>query len=131
TGLEIQGDAVDAVPQSRGRRAVVEYVTKMATAAAAVHFRARHAVAAIRGRADGAIERREEARPAGAAFELAIGDKARLTAARARERPRTTLVKQRARARPFGRVSTQDCILPGRQELTPFCVCLLDGIFGH
>src|SRR4029079_16543232 len=107
------------------------YVPEWPAAALAVHSVPRHAVAAIGGRADGAVERREEARPAGAAFELAIGDEERLTAARARERHRTMLVQQGAGARPLGRVSTQDCVLLGREQLTPFCVGLLDGIFGH
>ena len=38
---ELQGGAVHAIPQAGRRRAVIEYVSKMTAAAAAVDFRAR------------------------------------------------------------------------------------------
>src|SRR6266436_4954885 len=66
-GLEIHGDAIDAIAQVRRRRPVLEHVAEMAAAAAAVHFRARHAVAAIGRGFDRARHRIVETRPAGVA----------------------------------------------------------------
>ncbi len=105
--LEVQGDAVDAVAQAGWRRPVLEDVAEVSTAAAAVHLRAHHPVGAIGGRTDRSLERREEARPAGSAFELAVGDKERLPATGAGERARPMLVEQRARAGVLGRMSAQ------------------------
>src|SRR5262249_33936689 len=98
----------------------------MAATAAAVDLRAGHAVAAVGGRADRAFDRREKAGPARAALELAIRDEERLPAARARERPGTMLVQQRARPRALGGVSAQHGVLLGREDLPPLRVRLLD-----
>src|SRR2546423_7091825 len=60
---EIQRHSIDAVSLTRRRRAVREDVTEMTAALRAVHFRARHAVAAVRRRGDGPRSGREEAGP--------------------------------------------------------------------
>ena len=73
-GFEVQGHSIDAVAQASRRRSIGKYVTEMTSAIAAVHFGACHAVAAIDGRADAALDGREEAGPARAALELAIGE---------------------------------------------------------
>src|SRR5690606_15438965 len=106
--------------------AVREHVSEVAAAAAAVHLRAHHAVAAIDARADGAVDRLEEARPAGAALELRAAPEERLAAAGARERALPLLVKQRARAGALRRVPAQHSVLLRRQQAAPLLVRLLD-----
>src|SRR4051794_20377434 len=69
---EHQRDAVHAVALAGRRRAVVEHVTEMAAAAAAMHFRARDAERAVFAGRHGVIERRPETRPAGVAIELGV-----------------------------------------------------------
>src|SRR5690242_20347726 len=71
--VEHQREAVHAVAQSGRLRTVVEDVTQMAAAAAAMDLGARHAEGPVICGADGVLERLEEARPAGAALELGIG----------------------------------------------------------
>src|SRR3954447_11791048 len=78
---ELHRHAVDAVAQACRRGTVGEYVAQVAAAAAAMHFRARHAVARVVGALDRAGLRIVEAGPAGAAFEFALGDEQRLIAA--------------------------------------------------
>src|SRR5579864_3362212 len=73
-GLKIHGDAVDAIAQMRRRGAVVEYVAQVASATAAVHLGADHAVGAVGRRFNRARDRIVEARPAGAALELSFRD---------------------------------------------------------
>jgi Zn-finger nucleic acid-binding protein len=121
-GLELQRDAVDAVAQASRRRAIGEHVPKVAAAAAAVDLGAHHEVGAVLGRADRALERREEARPAGAALELAVRHEERLTAGHALERARALLLEQRAGARALGPVLAQHLVLLGCQLRAPFCV---------
>jgi hypothetical protein len=41
-GAELQSQAIDAVALARGRRAIVEHMTQVATASAAMHSRAHH-----------------------------------------------------------------------------------------
>jgi hypothetical protein len=124
-GLEVEGDTIDAVAKTGRRRAVFEDVTEVSAATAAVHFRAFHTEGAIDGRAQCAFKRREETGPAGAALELALGDKERLSTARAGERTRTVLGEQRTGARTFGAVSAQDVVLLWRQRAAPFLVGFL------
>ena len=110
-------------------------MAKMTAAVGAMHFGARHAVAAIDGRPDAALNRREEAGPARSALELAIGHEQRLPARRAAERAGPLLVQQRARARPLGPVLAQDVLLLGRQNPPPLFFGLRDrklfGLLGH
>src|SRR5215471_19288734 len=82
---ESHRESVHAVAQSRRFRAVVEYVTQMAAAAPAMHFRAHHAPRTVLARCDGVIERRPEARPARVAVELRARRKEVEAASRAPE----------------------------------------------
>src|SRR5689334_18995384 len=63
-----QPKPVDAVAQAGGFRSVVEHVSHVSAAAAAVDFRARHPERRVLGFANGIVERFPEARPAGAAL---------------------------------------------------------------
>src|SRR5262245_13087852 len=121
-GLEREGDAVDAVAQAGGRRAVGEHMAQVAAAAAAVHLRAHHEVAAVLGGLHGARLRIVEARPAGAALELGLGNEQRLSAAGALERAGPLLGKQRAAARRLGAVLAHDVVLLRREQLAPLRV---------
>src|SRR5262245_8935911 len=91
----------------------------MAAAAAAMHLRADHAVAAVLGRLDGVGHGVVEARPAGAALELPLGDEQRLVTAGAGERAGAFLEIERAAARRLGAVLAHDGVLLGRQQLAP------------
>src|SRR4051812_20510619 len=103
----------------------------MPAASCAVHFRAGHAVAAIRRRRDGAWLGRDEAGPAGAGIELRVVREQLLPAAGAIERPRALLGVQRATARTLGRVLTQHLILLRRQQRAPLLVGFLDWKICH
>src|SRR6202011_4379457 len=71
--LELERRRVDAVAQAGRLRAVVEDVAQVATAIAALHFGAAHAVAAVRFRLDGfLLGRGVEARPARTRVELLV-----------------------------------------------------------
>src|SRR6188474_3482908 len=70
--LEVHGDAVDTVAQVRRRRSVLEHVSQMAAAPAAMHLGAHHAVTAVGRGFDRARHRIVEARPAGATLELLL-----------------------------------------------------------
>src|SRR5690349_2779697 len=83
--LEVQGHAIDAIAQMRGRRSVLEHVAEMAAAAAAVHFHTHHAETTVARGLDRARNRIVETRPAGAALEFGLGDEQRLIAAGAGE----------------------------------------------
>ena len=73
-GIELQRHAVDAIAQARWRRPIRKYVTEVTATTAAVHFCARHPVAAVDGGPDRTFDRREEAWPARAAFEFPVSD---------------------------------------------------------
>src|SRR5262245_21366333 len=123
-GNEFQRDAVHAVAQASGRRAVVEHVAEVTTAAAAVHFRARDQQRAVDRCADGTLERRVEARPAGAAFELGIGAEQRQVATRAGERSLALLAIERTGIRVLGAVLAQHAVLGGLEDAAPLVVAL-------
>src|SRR5262249_8065871 len=106
--------------QMRGRWSVLEHMAKVAAAAAAVHFRARHAEAAVGRGLDRARDRIVEARPAGAALELGLGNEQRLIAAGAGEGARTLLVVERAAAGRFRAVPAHDRILLRCEQAAPF-----------
>ena len=76
----------------------------MSAAAGAVDLDPRHAVAAIDGRVDGAVERIPEAWPTRPALELRIRGEQRLTAAGTAERAAALFHIERAAAGPFGSV---------------------------
>src|ERR1700722_549030 len=98
-----------------------------------MHFGARHAHAAVDARLHAAFDRRIEARPAGAAFELGLALEQGLSAAGAYEGPRPLLVQESATARPLGAVAAHDIVLLGAQDLAPFGVGVGDGevVFFH
>src|SRR5262245_52199570 len=130
--IEVERHPVDAVAQPGGRRPVREHVPEVPAALAAVHLRTRHAVAAIHGGADGALGRREEARPAGAALEFPLGDEERLVTARTAERADPVLVQQRTGARRLGGVLAEHRILLWRERAAPLLVRLLNReVIGH
>src|SRR6478736_4545568 len=102
-------------------------MTEVAAALAAMHLGPHHAVARVLRLSYRTRERREEARPAGAALELPIGHEQRLTACCTAERARPLFLEQRTRPRPLGVVFTQHRVLLRRQDATPLFVCFFDG----
>src|SRR6476659_8582862 len=73
-GDELHRHAVDAVAQAGRRRPVREDVAEMATAAAAMHLVAHHAVARVGRLFDRPRLGIVETRPAGAALEFLLAD---------------------------------------------------------
>ena len=71
--LEGQRHAVHAIAQARRLWSVIEDVAKMPVASMAAHGRAAHAQRLVRVAVHGILQRRPEARPAGAAVELRRG----------------------------------------------------------
>src|SRR5271169_5206383 len=124
--MKHQRVAVHAVAQSGRLRPVVEDVTEMAAAAAAMHFGPRHAEGPVFGFADRIVERLVEARPAGAALELGLRGEQRQVATGAGEDALAMLLEQWTRARAFGALLAQDFILLRRQLRAPFRVGLFD-----
>src|SRR5262245_4948596 len=125
-GQEVQGNAVDAVAQSRGRRSVLEDMAQMPAAASAMHFRAWQQQQVVGGGADGVRQRPIEARPTGLAVVFGFRREQRKIAARAGKRALALLVVERARARGLGAVPTQDVVLRFAEDGSPFAVALLD-----
>src|SRR6266516_1832931 len=119
-GLEFQRGSVHAVALSGRLRAVVEDVAEMAAAAAAMHFGSRKDEAVIVRSADRVLDRREEARPPGAAVELGFGAEQRQIASGAGKNAGAVLVVERARIRPFRPVLPQHPELLGVPDLLPF-----------
>src|SRR6185312_15655603 len=79
--LEFQRHTVHAIAQARRRRPVIEDVTEMALASAAMHLGAGHEERTVGRCADSVRQGLVETRPAGAAFELRIRGKQRKVAA--------------------------------------------------
>src|SRR6185437_16657617 len=124
--MEQQRVAVHAVAQACRLRTVVEDMTKVAAAAAAMHLGPRHPEGSVFRGADGIIERLEKARPAGAALELGIGGEQRQVAAGAGEDALAVFPEQRAGTRTLGALLAQDFILLRRELRAPFGVGLFD-----
>src|SRR5258708_27253365 len=125
-GLECESDAVDAIAQAGRLGTVIEDVTQMTAAAAAVNCGSHHAEGRILGRHDRSLNRRPEAWPAGSAVEFrGRGEQVEVTA-RASEVASTLLVKQRAGEGVLGRALAQHGKLVGRQELAPLGVGMRD-----
>ena len=122
--LEPQGDAVHAVAQPRGRRAVGKDMAQMRVAARAMHLGALHEKAAVDRLAHHLrVQRRKEAGPAGAAFELRCLVEQRRIAAHAGIAPgglRKAVVGKGA----FGAMLARDLVGQVRQLRTPFGVGL-------
>src|SRR6516225_2261772 len=125
-GLEVHGDAVDAIAQMRRRGPVVEHVAEMAAAAAAMHLSAHHPIAAIGRALDRTLNRIVEARPAGAALEFLLRHEQRLAAPGADERAGALLIVERAAAGRFGPVPAQHLVLLGREQTAPLLVRVSD-----
>src|SRR5471032_985039 len=124
--MKQQRKAVHAVAQAGRLRPIVEDVTEMAAAAAAVNFGAQHPEGAVFGLADGVLERLVKTRPAGAALEFRLRGEQRQVAAGAGKDALAVLLEQRARSRTLGAFLAQDFILLRRQLRAPFGVGLLD-----
>src|SRR4051812_31696554 len=121
--LELQRDAVHAIPLAGRRRTVRKQMAEMSTAAGAVDLHARHAVAAIGGGSDRAVDRTIETRPAGPALVLRAGSKERPAAAGATKRAGPLLLQQRTAAAVFGAMLAQHRELLGRQQRLPVGFC--------
>src|SRR4030081_1156096 len=124
--MEHQREAVHAVAQAGRLRPIVEHVTEMAAAAAAVNFGPQHPEGAVFGLADCVLERLIKARPAGTAFEFGFRGDQRQFAAGAGEDALAMLPEQRARTGTLGPFLAQDLILLRRQLRAPFRVGFLD-----
>src|SRR5580692_1669602 len=106
--MKYQRKAVHAVAQAGRLRPVVEDVTEMAAAAAAMNFGPQHPEGAVFGLADRVVERLIEARPAGAALEFGLRGEQRQVAAGAGEDAPAVLLQKRARTGAFGAFLAQD-----------------------
>src|SRR4030088_605828 len=124
--MEDQRKAIHAVAQAGRLRPIVEDVTEMAAAAAAVNFGPQHPKGAVFGLADGVAERLIKTRPAGAALEFRLRGEQRQVAAGAGEDALAMLFEQRARSRTLGALLAQDFILLRRQLGAPFRIGLFD-----
>src|SRR5579864_1794849 len=117
--MKIERDAVHAITLAGRCRPVIEDMAEMPAAAPAMHLGANHEKAPVARRFDRFVERRGEARPAGAAVELAAGVKQRLSAAGTMIDPRVVLLVERAGSSALGAVLSQHAILRGAQPLAP------------
>src|ERR1700738_3958273 len=124
--MEYQRKAVHAVAQAGRLWPIVENVTEMAAAAAAVDFGPQHPKGAVFGLADGVVERLIKTRPAGAALEFRLRGEQRQVAAGAGEDAPAMLLEQRARSRTLGALLAQDLVLLRRQLRAPFRIGLFD-----
>src|ERR1019366_2336695 len=124
--MKYQRKAVHAVAQAGRLRPIVEHVTEMAAATAAVNFAPQHPQGAVFGLADGVLERLIKTRPAGAALEFRLRGEQRQVAAGAGEDALAMLLEQRARSRALGAFLAQDFILLRRQLRAPLRVGLFD-----
>src|SRR4051812_24931984 len=100
----------------------------MAAAGRAMDLGALHPEAVVRRGFDAARDRFVEARPAGAALELAERLEQSRAAAGAGELARPLFGQQGAASGVLRPVLAHDVILLGRQELAPFGVASRDGI---
>ncbi len=118
-GCESHRNAVHAVAQPSGGGSVIEHVTQVTSAAAAMHFGSNHQEAAILGGSDRSIQGRPEARPSGAAFKLGLRGKQRQSAGGALIRSLAVFVRQRAAPSALRPVLAQDVVRGGRKLLAP------------
>src|SRR5262245_4186189 len=107
-GGKVQRYGVDAVAQARGRRAVAEDVPLVAAAAGAEKLGTHHAVARVVLFTQViVVERRREARPAGAAVEFLPAQEQGQAAEPVGEDPRALLVQESATERRLRAVTEQ------------------------
>src|SRR4029079_16854935 len=114
------------VAQSGRFRAILENMAEMAAATPAMHLGAAHEKAAVGRCLDRLVERRPEARPAGAAVELGAGLEQRLTAAGAVIHAGVVLLVERAGAGALGAVLAQHAVLLGAEPVPPLLVAQRD-----
>src|ERR1700683_1823658 len=112
----------------RRRRPVLEHMTKMAAAPAAMHFGPRHPVAVVDRRLDLPGLRIVEARPSRSALEFLLRGEQRLLTCGAEERARPFFVIKRTTAGRLGAVRAHDAELLRREELAPLCVGVCDRV---
>src|ERR1700678_1081609 len=125
--VEVHRRAVQTIALTGPTRAIVEHVTQMAAAFAAMYFGTHHEQAAILCNADRTFQRLEKARPAGAAFELRVRHEQVLATAAADEFAAPLLLIERTCAGAFGAMLAQHRILRGRQLRAPFLFSVRDG----
>ena len=114
---EFERGRVEAVAQARRRGAVGEDVAEMSVAAGAAYLGARHAPAAVDDLPDMVrVERAGEARPAGAALELAVGLEQGQPAQAAGVDAARLVVEEGAAKGPLGAVLQDHLPLLGRQR---------------
>src|SRR5205085_2667089 len=110
-GRELETDRIDAVALAGGRRAVIEDVALMRTAASADDFRPDHAVAGVADIFEMTLGKRlGEARPAGAAFELGTSVEQGKTAQPTGEDARALFVEADAAEGCLGAMLEQDVL---------------------
>src|ERR1700722_685369 len=124
--MKLQRESVHAVAQAGRLRPIVENVTEVTTAAAAVNFGPQYPEGAIFMLAHRVVERLPKTRPAGAALKFRCRGEQRQIAAGAGEDALAMLLEKRARPRAFGAFLAQDFILLRRQLRAPFRVGLFD-----
>src|SRR5712691_1720238 len=100
-------------------------MAEMTAALCAVHFGARHEEAAVDGRVDGALDRRPEARPSGAALEFRVGREQRRATGGAFERAGSLFAVEPARTGALGAVLAEHVKLIARQRALPIVIGLL------
>src|SRR6266446_3348188 len=116
--VKVERGAVHAVAQAGGLRTIVKYVAEVTAALAAMHFGTGHEKTAVGLRLDCLLNRRREARPAGAAVEFGVRGKQRLAATGAAVDALAILLVERARSRAFGAVVAQHSTCR-RRKLAP------------
>ena len=124
-GLKLQRHAVHAVAKTGRTRTVGEDVAQVTAAVRAVHFGARHEMAAVFGRLDGTFERQPEARPTGPAFELGVRGEQAAVRMRHKRIAVTLFLVQRTRSGALGAVLAQHLKLARRERLLPLLFGLL------
>ena len=117
--MEVERHAVHTIALASRFWSVLEDMTQMPTAAAAMNFGSRHEKAAVRLSSDCLVEGRPEAGPTSAAVKLGIRLKHRLPATGAMVEPGLILHVERARARTLGAVFSQHPVLCRRQFTPP------------
>src|SRR4051812_12276306 len=115
-GVELERARVDAVSKSGRFGSIFEHVPEVATAPSARDLRSNHAVTGVHVQVDRLPQGGfEEARPAGARFELRLRIEELAPAPRAAVDAVTLLVHVLARERAFGPLVAKDIELLGRQ----------------
>jgi len=128
--MESQAVVAPALPCWLGT--IVEHVSLVAPATAAVVFGPRQDELEVRLRVDMPLNRLGKAGPTSSTVELGIGDEERQRARGAEKRTRALLIVERMRKGALGGLLEQDGVLLGRKQLTPLGMwpCQLTNWFG-